>query len=294
VQIQKIISALIFLLLILSLRSIRAAEDRSSVSGTVREYTPSKLLYTGQYELKQWFNLYTQTAYFNENGDRTDLNGRSTYLTGISYFLYGLTRNLNVGADLYIKSVREDDVSSSPFSIFKFSSDANSRTTITSIAPKIKFSPLKRFPGLTVQTLVLFPIAADMEGRPVIDKPFLEYDDIQWWTQLFYDHRFSSDFLAYIEADFFLRFASESTVFMTPFKILFHYFMNRSWTLYLQTEVAPSWSRSGVSSYYTQIGPGIKYQLTPSLELETLYSVFPIGKEAGAGQTLNFGIRFIR
>ena len=56
---------------------------------------------------------------------------------------------------------------------------------------------------------------------------------------------------------------------------------------------SPFWDTRHMRGYYTQFGPGMKYQLTSSLELEALYSVFPIGKEAGAGQTLNFGIRLI-
>ena len=50
-------------------------------SDNLQAYTPSILLLPGQFEVKQFNNLYTQTAFFNEDGDKVNLNERPTYFT---------------------------------------------------------------------------------------------------------------------------------------------------------------------------------------------------------------------
>ena len=43
-----------------------------------------------------------------------------------------------------------------------------------------------------------------------------------------------------------------------------------------------------------QGGLGAKYQLTPELNLEVIYTNFFASKGEGAGETFNFGIVFIK
>ena len=122
------------------------------IEENLQAYTPSTLLKPGQIEIKLFNNLYTQTAYFDEESKKKDLNERSTYFTGIINSLYGITIDINVGLDVYIKSVRFDSESSSPFSVFNFSSDADTRTALTQFGPKIKISPFKSFRNLAFQS----------------------------------------------------------------------------------------------------------------------------------------------
>jgi hypothetical protein len=44
---------------------------------------------------------------------------------------------------------------------------------------------------------------------------------------------------------------------------------------------------------YSAVGFGAKYQLTKTLNLETLYSKFVRGNDTGLGQSFNFGLRAI-
>jgi len=48
-----------------------------------------------------------------------------------------------------------------------------------------------------------------------------------------------------------------------------------------------------LAAYYVQAGSGVKIQVLKSLELEAAYTVFPSGKNTGAGQTYNIGLRFL-
>ena len=48
------------------------------------------------------------------------------------------------------------------------------------------------------------------------------------------------------------------------------------------------------NSFYSQAGIGIKYQIFNGIELEGLFTKFYIGKNSGAGSTLNLGIRIVQ
>jgi hypothetical protein len=272
-----------------SLNDSYEKENLDVTSINLQEYTPSTLLNPGQTEIKLFNNLYTQTAYFNQEAERTDLNQRSTYYTGIAYFLYGITNRINAGFDLYFKSVLIDQKSSSPFSIFNFSTSSNSRNAFTSIAPKIKVTPIPSISNLSIQTLVLIPLGKNFQS-PL----FLEYDAWQWWTQIFFDYTINDKFLIYLENGHYLRFSEDETAYLTPIKAIFNYYPSTRFTLYFTSELTPQWEDLKWSSYYVQAGIGLKYLVFSSLELELLYTKFLAGKNQGAGLTYNFGLRFLR
>jgi hypothetical protein len=259
----------------------------------LQAYTPSTLLKPGQIEIKLFNNLYTQTAYFNEESKKKALNERSTYYTGIVNSLYGITSDFNIGINIYIKSVRNDNESSSPFSLFNFSSDANSRTALAQFGPKVKISPFASIPNLAIQSTFLIPLASDLDGSENADSPFLDVDGSHWWTQVFYDYSFDNNFLLYIESGLFFRFGSEYEDFYTPIKAFLNYYPSPQWTIYLPVEITSFWKETSISAHYSQLGLGGKYQLTSNFELEILYTKFIIGKSQGAGATYNLGIRFI-
>ena len=265
----------------------------SSKQDNLQSFTPSTLLRPGNFEIKVFNNLYTQTAFFNNDGDKIDAGLRSTFFTGITTFYYGLKPNVNLGFDIFFKSVENDKPNSSPFSVFKFRSGPNTRTTIASIAPKIKISPFKQFRNLAIQTTIVIPIASDLEGSNN-SSPYVDYDDLQWWTQLFYDVNLNENFLLYFESGAFLRFDKDNISLQSPVKAFLNYYPSSRTTIYFLTEYGPSWSGGSISSYYSQTGVGAKYQLRSNFEVEGLYTLFPFGKNGGAGQTYNIGFLWIR
>lgn len=261
---------------------------------SLQSYTPSTLLSPGQLEIKQFNNVYTQTAFFDEEGNHREDNFRSTYYTGILNILYGEAPRVNIGIDIFFKSVRVDDRSSKFINVFRFAGEPSSRTALASIAPKLKVAPFASLPRLALQTALVIPVVSDLEGRNN-NKPFLDYDALQWWTQIFYDYSLNTRWLIYLETGAFFRFESNRTDFVTPVKFFLNFYPSQRWTLYLPLELTPTWqSGGGWASYYTQVGGGIKYLISSFIELEALYTVFPAGKNNGAGQTYNLGLRIIR
>lgn len=266
----------------------------------LQAFTPSTLLVRGQVDVKVFNNLYTQTAFFDDSGSRVGTNRRDTYFTSIISIGVGVSPRLNLGLDLYPKAVRVGAESSSPFSVLQFSTNNDSRATLAAIAPKIKFNPFKKAPKLAAQVSVYLPLASDLEGQQS-GRPFLDYDDTQFWLQAFYDLPINNQWLLYLEGGLFFRYDSaEDNVnheYVYPFKGIINYFATNRLTIYGLAELTPSalyQDASLFSTLYTQLGAGLKYQLTPRFEIETLATVFPVGYNKGAGQTLNFGFRYVR
>lgn len=263
-------------------------------SDNLQAYTPSTLLKPGQIEVKVFNNLYTQTAFYNSDGDRQDQNGRSTFFTGIGNFLYGINSNFNVGFDLYFRSVRNDASSSSAFSVFNFGSGTNSRYAFSQIGPKLKISPFSGLRNLSFQTTFLVPLTSNLDGRDGSGQPFLDVNGTQWWTQVFYDQPFKDNFLVYFEGGLLFRFDSPFDDFYTPLKAILNYYPSQRWTVYAPAEFTSFWKDQTVNAWYGQLGLGTKYQFTSNFELEVLYTNFVAGKSQGAGQTFNLGFRIIR
>ncbi len=275
-------------------KSINPSPDNSP---NIQVYTPAALLKPGQLELKWFNNLYTQHAFFNHEGRRIAVTQKSTYFTGIGEVLYGIGGKLNVGLDAFFKSVTIDPLSNSPLNVFHFNNDANSRTAFTRIGPKIKFVPFPNIPGFSVQSTLFFPVAPDLEGRQN-GYPYLDYGGYVWWNRIFYDKTLGWDWKLFFETDISgyvdRHFRSEQSYIRSPVKIFINYFPVDKLSLYGMGEWNPVYGvEQLITGYYGQAGTGVKYQLSQSLEVELLYTNFVMGKQAGAGQTFNIGIRYL-
>ncbi len=149
----------------------------------------------------------------------------------------------------------------------------------------------------------MFPIAGDLEGSGSPegnnnDKPYLEADRYLWLTQLFYDQELGTDFRLFLQFAPWInidrQWDFDQSYVATPLSAFLSFFPNRLTTLYLMNEIWPTYGTMFISSYFNQSGLGAKYQLIPGkLELELLYTRFIVGKNSGAGETYNFGIRII-
>jgi len=273
--------------------------DIENTGVNLQSYTPSALMKQGQVEVKLFNNLFTQTAKFNQTGERTDINNRETYFSSIGQFFYGLNKQVNVGFDIYLKSVLFDDVNSSPLNILNLTNDSTSQTAISQFGPKFKVTPFKKLPKLSIQTTLLFPTASDMQGR-ISNRPWLEHDGYLLWVQVFYDHLINNKLQVFGEVDYFHRidkkFEGDNSWLTTPLKLFTSYFPTKKITLYAMSEFAPTFGTDPIiSTYYLQSGIGGKYQINPSLEIEALYTDFWKGVNWGpAGKTFNIGLRFIR
>ena len=158
-------------------------------------------------------------------------------------------------------------------------------------------SPFHNLPNLSIQTTFFIPIASDQQGTNN-GKPWLSHDGYQWWIQFYYDQEINDKFRAFFEADAFISIDrkgnSNNNSLLTPVKGFLSYFPTSKLTAYLLAEYGPTWSQGGINQFYTQIGLGGKYQLLRNLEIELLFTNFPIGKSSGAGTTYNLGFRFLK
>ncbi len=268
----------------------------------LQKYTPSVLLSKGNWEFKIFNNLYTQTKSFGANGKKVDNGRRDSYYTMINQFSYGLSPNVNIGLDLWVKSVKTSPMGGSAFEVFQFQNSEESRTAISGFGPKIKIAPFKKQPYFSLQSTFLIPLAKDLEGRsPDSEHPylFLEWDRYLWMNQFFYDRQLNDKFQIFLQLSVWYSIVRESSrennFLETPMSVFFTWFPNTRFSLYFMTEYWAKHHQEAFFAYFVQSGLGGKYQLIPGLlELELLYTNFWAGSEGeGAGQTYNFGIRFI-
>ena len=123
----------------------------------------------------KWFNnLYTQTKAANGGGEVIKDLPRETYFTSSIDVFRGISDNnrLNIG---FLAEFRSNAVSGrDAFDVFKFDSDVqSSRSGLTSIAPVIKFNPIKDVGNFTIQTAFHIPLISDESNEPpVISHPF--------------------------------------------------------------------------------------------------------------------------
>ena len=135
----------------------------------------------------------------------------------------------------------------------------------------------------------------DLDGSEE-GQPYLAFDGYLWFNQFFFDNQISNRFLLFLEGDVLAKidrnFEVDKSQLSFPMKGFISYLPTAKLTAYAFTEWTPTMTKESFGFYF-QSGLGLKYLLLPFLELEILYSTFWLGKNSGAGETYNFGIRYI-
>ena len=308
---------IVFLIVEFNLQAQDSMSESEEVSN-IFAFTPSKLLKKGQIEMQLFNNLYTQTAYRDENREKVELDTRDTYYSGLFYFLVGVSKSsrVNVGFDLNLKSVLIDSAKGSPFKVFQFKNTSYSRTALTSLGPKIKFQPFNQVSNFSIQSAFWFPVAEDLESiEELSDYPWMDYHMYTWWNQFFYDKTFGSKWQIFTEADLLFRFKAKNSYTPThldvPLSVFVSWFPLNKLTAYYMIQYSPRFQLEKSESYntegeleysvdpfdlisdYAHTGLGLKYQLSKTLNLEASYTYFFTSKNGGAGSTYNLGIRII-
>jgi len=254
----------------------------------LQSITPSSIMKKGQLEVKLFNNIYTQRAFYNSSSEKQEIGFRETYITSANYFLMGVNSWLNVGAEVWVNSVKRN------------TDPLQQRTELAYVAPKIKIAPFNSLQRFSITSTLLIPVAKDMQGSGDPNKPFLAYDNTIWVNQLFYDQQLGQDWQVFFELSGSLYFKKpsveeSSNFFRMPAKAIISYFPSERITLYALSELMTQFGQDNfVDSYYVQMGPGLKYQLVPGkIEIESLYTNFLAGKSQGAGTTYNLGLRMI-
>ena len=284
---KKIIAILVFAAITFNGFS---QEDEQTSKSNIQTYTPSKLLKKGQWDIKWFNNLYTETD-GKFNGEKSDKLRENYFTTSFDIFTgVSDSNSLNVGL---LFDIRSNTIGGrNAFDVFSFDGESGSaRSGLTSIAPVIKFNPLKSISNFTVQTAFHIPlIGEESDARGV----FLDQTAYTFQNRFFYDYTLSSgDWQLFTELNTEYNFGDEDSfankTFVLAPGIFMSYFPSDKSTIlgFVQHQ-----QRFGdFTQDFTALGFGGKYQLTKILNLEALYSKFIRGENTGLGQSFNIGLR---
>ena len=305
--VNAVVSGPTFKSLIVDSDGSSSASSGSTSSSNLVDFTPSKLLGKGQFDIKWFNNLYTQTRSANGEREISKNNPRSNFFNSIVEFYAGVSKNkrINVG---FIANVRSNNGNNQgPLSVFDFViQDGIARAGLSSIAPSIKISPFKKVSGFSMQTSLFIPVFKDEAAGFYLDKRSYVFEN-----RFFYDKVLGvGKFQLFTEIDFQYNFGEKSDFsnplinngerfannsLGVPASVFLSYFPSLNFTVYGFVQHYQLIDLgNGFGQEFSQAGIGIKYQLTPALNLEASTSYFLRGTSTGLGETYNLGFRFVR
>lgn len=268
-------------------------EDEDAQRSVIQEFTPSILLKKGQWDVKWFNNLYTETrATFN--GNKGDID-RNTFFTSTVDVFTGISdsRRVNVGLLLEFRSnvIGGRDA----LDVFSFDGEAGTaRSGFTSFAPAIKFNPIKSVGNFTIQSAFHIPLVDQESDQGV----FLDQNGFIFQNRFFYDYSFADgNWQLFTELNTEYNLPKEGSFADNSLRLLpgafLSYFPSSKFTVlgFVQHLQLISFEDNGFEQDATILGAGAKYQLTNELNVEFLYSNFVRGNDTGLGQTFNIGLR---
>lgn len=253
-------------------------------------YIVSSTIPKGSFEFKIFNNLYSQ-----KTGSDEGFSNRSSFFTTSLSAFYGLTNRFNIGLNTRFRKVRNNALPSSPFSVFGSGGEGSSRSGITAIGPQIRYAPNPKWENFSIQSSFVFAVGEDLTGNAEL--PFIDWNGATWNTQFFNDFSIGNKFSLFTEIDFLIEDIgsaenNRANRFSTPVTLIFSFVPSNKLTLYTLAGYAPFWQSE--FDYFNQFGFGTKYQFTPNLELELLYTDFSnkfLSNNSGQAQTFNLGLR---
>ena len=279
------------LLLLAIATSITGFSQEDEASGSnIQTYTPSKLLSQGQWDIKFFNNLYTQT----ESTFTSGTEARETYFTSTVDVFTGISANnrFNVGLLLEFRSNVIGDRDA--LDVFKFDGESNTaRSGFTSFAPAVKFNPIKSVSNFTIQTAFHIPLVDNESENGV----FLDQKGITFQNRFFYDYNFNSKWQLFTELNTEYHFGKKEESFannslsLTPGLFLSYFPSSKFTVLGLVQHSQRIDTGNDFEQDFTAVGGGAKYQISDVLNIETLYSKFVRGNNTGLGQSFNIGLR---
>ena len=275
-------------------------QEKEEISrSNIQTFTPSVLLKKGQWDIKFFNNLYTETE-SKFDGVKNN-KPRENYLTSTVEVFTGVSENRRVNLGVILE-VRSNTIGGrNAFSVFSF----DERAALTSIAPSIKWQPIESIGKFSVQTSFNIPLVSTETENGV----FLDETAFNLQNRFFYDYTFPSGkwqlfselntqyFFGDKEVATFDNLGRKTTVegsfasntFIVNPGLFLSYFPSDSSTIlgFIQHT-----NRFGdFTQNFTALGFGGKYQLTEVLNVEVLYSKFVRGNNTGLGQSFNLGLR---
>lgn len=263
----------------------------SYAQSNIQTYTPSKLLNKGQWDIKWFNNLYTETKFADSNGDSQN-KLRENYFTSTVEAFTGVSDNnrINIGA---IIEFRSNTIGGRQvLSVFSLEDTNTERKGITSIAPAIKWQPVESVGNFSLQSAIHIPLVENESENNV----FLDQSSWIFQNRFFYDYTLpSGKWQLFTELNTEYSFGEETsfannTFLLVPAVFMSYFPSDKSTVLGF---VQHSQRFGDFTQDYTALGLGGKYQLSKILNLEILYSKFVRGTNNGLGQSFNLGLRVL-
>ncbi|WP_075340409.1 hypothetical protein [Tenacibaculum agarivorans] len=290
---MKRISILLGLLFLNFLAFAQEEDQDQEEKNNLQVFTPSKLLNKGQWDIK-WFNgLYTQTRETGrENSEGADV-ARSNFFTSTLEVFTGISDNnrVNVGGIIEFRS--NTFGGRQALSVFSLEDTTSDRKGISSIAPSVKVQPFENIGNFSIQSSIHIPLLeSGDEGNP---NGFLDQTAWSFQNRFFYDYTFpSGKWQLFTELNTEYGFGDDQSFANNTFLVVPGVFMS-----YFPTQDATVLGFVQHSERFgdfqqdnTAIGFGGKYQLTDVLNLEVLYSNIVRGYNfQGLGETYSIGLR---
>jgi hypothetical protein len=284
-------STLVLIISILSSSLLIAQEDNSK--SNLQTYTPSKLLSKGQWDIKWFNNLYTQTKEADGNGNSASVLRSNFFTSSIDAFT-GITESKRINVGLIVEFRSNTNKGRNALSVFKFDGDKiTARSGITSFAPAIKFQPFKNVSNFSVQTAFHIPLISEESNSNGV---YLDQTAYTFQNRFFYDYNFSnSDFQLFAEVNTEYNFGEENSfanqTFVFAPGLFLSYFPSSEFTILGLLQHSQRFG--DFTQDYTAVGFGGKHQLSKMINIETIYTNFVRGNNSGLGQTFNIGLRVL-
>jgi len=283
---------LLLFLAALFISSVTFSQDNGTSSkSNIQSYTPSKLLKKGEWDVKWFNNLYTETKFADGNGTRISKARENYFTTSLDIFT-GVSENSRLNVGLLLEYRSNTIGGREALSVFSLESSNTSRKGLSSFAPAIKFQPFKNISNFSVQTAFHIPLVKNETENGV----FLDQTAYTFQNRFFYDYTFSSNkWQLFTELNTEYNFGDENSfankTFVFAPGVFMSYFPSDKSTIL--GFVQHSQRFGDFKQDYTALGFGGKYQLTQKLNLEVLYSKFVRGESTGLGQSFNLGLRYL-
>lgn len=291
----------------ISLGNAQEEETRSNV----QTFTPSKLLKKGQWDIKTFHSLYTQTKSADENGDTSTIT-RGTFFTNTNEIYTGISESsrINVG---FIFQIRSNQIGGNALEALRFRDNGNSqRSGLTQIAPSVRIQPFQNIGNFSFTSSFYIPVFKDKADTVPEDNitSYLDQKSYTWETKFFYDKTFGGNkWQLFTEIDTRFNFGKNSddadptenagelffnnSLFL-PISAFLSYFPSAKSTVFINAQQAFLIDLGNDATQdYTNLGFGAKYQLTDVINLEASYGNFVRGTSTGLGQSFSLGARFL-
>ena len=267
-------------------------EDGTEEKNNLQVFTPSVLLKKGQWDIKFFNGLYTQTEQTGANSSRGVDIPRQTFFTSTLEVFTGVSENRRVNLGVILEYRSNTLGGESTFSVFNFENSNTSRNGLSNIAPAIKIQPFKNISNLSVLTAIHIPTFKGSDNTGV----FLDQSAWVLQNRYFYDYTFpSGKWQLFTELNTEYSFGDKNsfaneTLLLAP-GVFLSYFPTQKATILGFVQHAER-IRGNFQQNSSSVGFGWKYQVTKVLNVESLYSKIVRGNNfQGLGNTFSIGLR---